>query len=62
MGPSPRAEKYADLQDVYSQCSGPGALRTAEFVADKIGLQAGMRVLDAGRWISFGYVIGRRPL
>jgi ubiquinone/menaquinone biosynthesis C-methylase UbiE len=45
---SPKAEKYPDLQEIYSQCSGPGALRTAEFVADKIGLRPGMRVLDLG--------------
>ena len=48
MHPSPRAEKYTDLDEIYSQCSGPGALRTAEFVADKIGLCPGMRVLDVG--------------
>jgi cyclopropane fatty-acyl-phospholipid synthase-like methyltransferase len=48
MRPSPKAEKYPDLHEVYSQCSGPGALRTAEFVAEKIGLRPGMRVLDIG--------------
>ena len=48
MQPSPKAEKYPDLHDIYAQCSGPGALRMAEFVADKIGLQPGMRVLDIG--------------
>ena len=61
MRPSPRAEKYADLDEIYSQCSGPGALRTAEFVAEKIGLRPRMLAVDAGRWISFGCVIGRRP-
>ena len=48
MQPSPKAEKYPDLHEIYSQCSGPGALRTSEFVADKIGLHSGMRVLDIG--------------
>ncbi len=44
----PRAEKYPDLELIYSQCSGPGALRTAEFVADKLALRPDMRVLDIG--------------
>jgi ubiquinone/menaquinone biosynthesis C-methylase UbiE len=44
----PRAGKYPDLLHIYSQCSGPGALRTAEFVADRIGLAPGMTVLDIG--------------
>lgn len=48
MQASPRAEKYPDLLEVYSQCSGPRALRAAEFVADKLGLRPGMRVLDIG--------------
>jgi SAM-dependent methyltransferase len=48
MQPSPRAEKYPDLLSIYSQCSGPGALRTAEFIADRLALDANMRVLDVG--------------
>ncbi len=44
----PRAQKYPDLDAIYSQCSGPGGLRTAEFVADKLALKPGMRVLDIG--------------
>lgn len=44
----PRAEKYPDLDEIYSQCSGPGGLRTAEFVADKLGLGPDMRLLDIG--------------
>jgi cyclopropane fatty-acyl-phospholipid synthase-like methyltransferase len=44
----PRADKYPDLLHIYSQCSGPGALKTAEFVADRIGLAPGMTVLDIG--------------
>lgn len=45
---SDRASKYTDLVHIYSQCSGPGGLRMAEFLADNIGLQPGMRVLDIG--------------
>lgn len=44
----PRADKYPDLLHIYSQCSGPGALKTAEFVADRLGLAPGMTVLDVG--------------
>lgn len=48
MRPYPKAAKYTDLDAIYSQCSGPGAFRAAEFVADKLGLAPGMRVLDIG--------------
>jgi cyclopropane fatty-acyl-phospholipid synthase-like methyltransferase len=48
MQASPKAEKYTDLEHIYSQCSGPGALRMAEYLADKMQLQEGMRVLDIG--------------
>ncbi len=44
----PKAAKYPDLVHIYSQCSGPGALRAAEFVADKIALSPAMTVLDIG--------------
>ena len=44
----PRAQKYPDLDQIYSQCSGPGALRTAEFVADAMGLRSDWRVVDIG--------------
>lgn len=48
MQASPKADKYPDLEHIYSQCSGPGALRMAEFLADKVGLNESMRVLDVG--------------
>ena len=44
----PKAEKYPDLDAVYAQCSGPGGLRLAEFIADKLDLHPGMRLLDIG--------------
>lgn len=44
----PKAGKYPDLEHIYSQCSGPGALKTAEFVADRLGLTPGTSVLDIG--------------
>ena len=95
----PRANKYPDLETIYSQCGGPGGLKLAEFMAEKMQLQPGKRLLDVGtsrgyqscflvkeygvfvvgidpwadldgerkaievddgRWISFGYVIGKK--
>ena len=44
----PKAEKYPDLDAVYAQCSGPGGLRLAEFIADKLDLHPDMRLLDIG--------------
>ncbi len=48
MNSYPRATKYLDLDSIYSRCSGPGALRTAEFVADKLDLRPDTRLLDIG--------------
>ena len=44
----PKAAKYPDLDAVYAQCSGPGGLKLAEFLGDKMQLQPGQRVLDVG--------------
>jgi len=44
----PRAQNYPDLDQIYSQCSGPDALRTAEFVADAMGLRSDWRLIDIG--------------
>jgi cyclopropane fatty-acyl-phospholipid synthase-like methyltransferase len=44
----PKAEKYQDLGDIYTQTSGPGGLKLVEFIADKLELKPGMRVLDIG--------------
>ncbi|MCP4641801.1 MAG: methyltransferase domain-containing protein [bacterium] len=43
-----RSNKYEDLDTIYEQCSGPGGLKLAEFIADKIDLQPGARLIDAG--------------
>ena len=48
MRPSPRSAKYPDPYEIYAQCSGPDALQTTEFVADKIDLCPNMPVLDIG--------------
>lgn len=44
----PRASKYPDLETIYTQCSGPGGLKLAEFMAEKMGLKSKKRVLDVG--------------
>jgi SAM-dependent methyltransferase len=43
-----KATKYSDLETIYAQCSGPGGLKLAEFMAEKMQLQAGKRLLDVG--------------
>jgi cyclopropane fatty-acyl-phospholipid synthase-like methyltransferase len=44
----PKATKYPDLETIYAQCGGPGGLKLAEFMAEKMQLQAGKRLLDVG--------------
>ncbi len=44
----PKAEKYENLSDIYAQTSGPGGLKLVEFIADKLDLKPGMRILDIG--------------
>jgi hypothetical protein len=44
----PRATKYPDLYTVYAQCGGPGGLKLAEFMAEKMQLQPSRRLLDVG--------------
>ena len=44
----PKAAKYPDLDAVYSECSGPGGLKLAEFIADRLDLKPGSRLLDIG--------------
>lgn len=43
-----RAAKYPDLEAVYSECSGPGGLKLAEFIADRLDLKPDARLLDVG--------------
>jgi len=44
----PKADKYPDLGTIYAQCGGPGGLRLAEFMAEKMHLQPKKRLLDVG--------------
>lgn len=43
-----KSAKYTDLATIYAQCSGPGGLQLAEFMADKMRLHSGKRLLDVG--------------
>lgn len=44
----PKSSPYTDLDLIYEQCSGPGGLKLAEFMAHKMGLTPGARLLDVG--------------
>lgn len=43
-----RSGKYTDLGSIYSECSGPGGLQLTEFMAEKMRLRPGARLLDIG--------------
>jgi len=43
-----KSSKYSDLATIYAQCSGPGGLNLAEFMAEKMGLTPGATLLDVG--------------
>lgn len=48
-----KSSYYTDLATIYAECSGPGGLRLTEFMAEKMGLRPGSRLLDIG--IEHGY-------
>lgn len=43
-----KSAKYTDYQTIYSQCSGPGGLKLAEFMAEKMDIQNGKKLFDIG--------------
>ena len=43
-----KAEKYTDLKTIYRECSGPGGLRLAAFIAEKMGLEGKGKLIDIG--------------
>jgi cyclopropane fatty-acyl-phospholipid synthase-like methyltransferase len=53
MNSYPKSSRYTDLTTIYAECSGPGGLRLTEFMAEKMGLRPGARLLDIG--IERGY-------
>ena len=40
--------KYTDYDNIYAQCSGPGGLQLAEFMAEQMGMAKGKKLLDVG--------------
>ena len=44
----PKAKTYTDLQAIYAECSGPGGLELAEFMAEKMNLQSQKSLIDIG--------------
>lgn len=43
-----KSQKYTDYDTIYAQCSGPGGLQLAEFLAEKMGIVAHKKLLDVG--------------
>jgi cyclopropane fatty-acyl-phospholipid synthase-like methyltransferase len=43
-----KSSKYTDYDTIYAQCSGPGGLQLAEFMAEKMGMAPGKKLLDVG--------------
>ncbi len=43
-----KSVKYTDFETIYAQCSGPGGLKLAEFIASKLALKPQDRLLDIG--------------
>jgi cyclopropane fatty-acyl-phospholipid synthase-like methyltransferase len=48
-----KSNRYPDLATIYAECSGPGGLQLTEFLAEKMQLAPGKRLLDIG--IERGY-------
>jgi SAM-dependent methyltransferase len=49
----PKSAQYPNLNIIYTECSGPGGLQLTEFMAGKMNLHPGARLLDIG--IERGY-------
>jgi len=43
-----KASQYPDLAAIYSECSGPGGLKLAEFIADQLSFGSNSRLIDIG--------------
>lgn len=44
----PKSSQYQDLKTIYQECSGPGGLQLAEFMAEKMKLAEGKKLIDIG--------------
>ncbi len=40
--------KYTDMKKIYEQCSGPGGLKLAEYMAEKMSIKSGKKLIDVG--------------
>ena len=43
-----KSQKYRNLKRIYSEVSGPGGLKLAEFIAEKMDIQPNVKLLDIG--------------
>lgn len=43
-----KSRKYTDLKTIYRECSGPGGLRLAEYIAEKMDIKRGKKLIDIG--------------
>jgi len=43
-----KSQKYTDYNKIYDNCSGPGGLALSEFMAEKMSIQEGKRLVDIG--------------
>ena len=40
-----KSSKHTDLKEIYAQCSGPGGVNLTEFMADKMSVKEGKRLI-----------------
>ena len=43
-----KSQKYTDFYKIYDNCSGPGGLQISEFLAEKMAIKPGKRLIDIG--------------
>lgn len=43
-----KSSKYKDIKTIYQECSGPGGLRLAEYIAEKMNIISGKKLIDIG--------------
>lgn len=44
----PKSDKYTDLKTIYQECSGPGGLQLAEYMAEKMNIEQKKKLIDIG--------------
>lgn len=43
-----KSRKYTDLKTIYQECSGPGGLQLAEYIAEKMKIKKDKKLIDIG--------------